>query len=207
MHALLQGTTIGFCIAAPVGPIGLLCIRRSMTEGRVAGFVSGLGAAAADGMYGILAVSGLSAVTHLLLTHRNWIQTAGGIFLLYLGGSILLSKPPSRKDSTTAVRISLPAAFTSTFLLTLSNPATILSFIGIFAGLGLGTTSNGVHASSLLVAGVVLGSTAWWLLLSGIAGWMGRKATAPQLRGINFAAGAIVIALGVAQLVALAREA
>lgn len=178
-----------------------------MTEGRVAGFVSGLGAAAADGMYGILAVSGLSAVTHLLLTHRNWIQTAGGIFLLYLGGSILLSKPPSRRDSTTAVRISLPAAFTSTFLLTLSNPATILSFIGIFAGLGLGTTSNGVHASSLLVAGVVLGSTAWWLLLSGIAGWMGRKATAPQLRGINFAAGAIVIALGVAQLVALAREA
>ncbi|MEO6001723.1 MAG: LysE family transporter [Opitutus sp.] len=206
-YSLFQGLVIGFSIAAPVGPIGLLCIRRSMTNGRLVGFVSGLGAATADAGYGVIAVSGLSFVTRLLLDQRIWIQGLGGGFLFYLGLSMMRAQPPANRAVQPSDGASLAGAFTSTFLLTLSNPATILSFIAIFAGLGvIGSGASGNTAAALLVVGVFLGSATWWLLLSGIAGWLGGKATPRQLRLINVLAGALVLALGLWQLVSLVRS-
>ena len=200
-HSLVQGLLIGFSIAAPVGPIGLLCIRRSMTSGRLVGFVSGLGAASADAVYGIIAVSGLSFVTRLLLDHRGWIHGFGGLFLVYLGISTARAPAPANRAPQPGDAATLAGAFTSTFLLTLSNPATILSFIAIFAGLGvISSGTSGNTPAALIVIGVFLGSATWWLLLSGIAGWLGSKATVGQLRLINVLAGALVITLGLWQL-------
>jgi threonine/homoserine/homoserine lactone efflux protein len=158
MSPLLQGTMIGFAIAAPVGPIGLLCIRRSLNDGRVAGFVSGLGAASADAVYGVIAVSGVTAITSVLLEYRSVLQLLGAVFLVYLGVSIIRT-PQVQSTAEGKNSPSLLAAYASTFGLTLANPATILSFIGIFAGIGL-ATENGpaLYPALLLVAGVFLGS-------------------------------------------------
>src|SRR5437868_1618115 len=126
MSPFLQGLVIGFSIAAPVGPIGLLCIRRSVAHGRAAGFVSGLGAATADALYGVVAALGLTAVTTALLAHRAWLQLGGGIFLVGLGIATFRSRPPTSaaREAETA---RLPAAYASTLALTLTNPMTILS--------------------------------------------------------------------------------
>ncbi len=206
MQSFFQGVIMGFCIAAPVGPIGLLCIRRSIMDGRLAGFISGLGAATADGLCGLIAVSGLSVVTHFLLNHRTSIQCFGGAFLIYLGISFIRAKPPA-KDIQSTRRNSLSGAYASTFALTLSNPVTILSFIGIFAGLGIGAEHSGIVPASFVVTGVVLGSAAWWLLLSTMASWLGSKVSSSRLRLINVAAGALIAALGIWQLSALLRSA
>lgn len=197
---------MGFCIAAPVGPIGLLCIRRSIMEGRLAGFISGLGAATADGVCGLIAVSGLSVVTHFLLNHRTSIQCFGGAFLISLGVSFVRAKPPTKEIQSTTPR-SLSGAYASTFALTLSNPVTILSFIGIFAGLGIGAEHSGIMPASFMVGGVTLGSAAWWLLLSTTASWFGSKISSARLHFINIAAGVLVIAIGLWQLFELLRSA
>src|SRR6185369_560193 len=137
MSNLLKGLVIGFSIAAPVGPIGLLCIRRSLTNGRVAGFVSGLGAATADALYGVVAALGLTAITSALLAHQSWLQLGGGGFLVYLGVTTLRAAPPAAAPRATAPT-NLRSAYFSVLVLTLTNPMTILSFLGIFAGLGIG---------------------------------------------------------------------
>lgn len=205
MPPLLEGLIIGFSIAAPVGPIGLLCIRRSVREGRVAGFVSGLGAASADALYGIVAALGLTAVTSLLLEHQAWLRLGGGAFLVYLGVATLRAPPPT-PASRSAVPKGLWAAYGTTLVLTLTNPMTILSFAGIFAGLGVGTARGGAGPAVLLVAGVFLGSAAWWLILSTTAGWLGARLQGGGLRGVNVASGAIIAGFGVWQLAALAHS-
>ena len=202
MDNFLKGLAMGFCIAAPVGPIGLLCIRRSITDGRLAGFVSGLGAATADTLYGLVAALGLTAVTSFLLSHRPPIQLLGGAFLVYMGLSLIRAKPPAAVTGSAHAR-NLPAAYASTFALTLANPATILSFIGIFAGLGIGVNTSGLLPATLLVTGVFLGSAVWWLLLSTIARWLGAKSHPEHLHLINVASGSLIIAFGAYQLATL----
>ena len=132
---LLKGLIIGFSIAAPVGPIGVLCIRRTLAKGHASGLVSGLGAATADSVYGCVAGFGLTLVSSLLLEGQDWVRSMGGVFLLYLGIRTYLSKP---SDGVPPARgLDLAGDYLSTFLLTLTNPLTILSFAAIFAGLGL----------------------------------------------------------------------
>jgi len=204
MQTLVKGLAIGFSIAAPVGPIGLLCIRRSLADGRLAGFVSGLGAATADALYGLVAALGLTAVMHALVAHRVWLQVGGGGFLLYLGTATLLAKPPAVGGANPlAAAANLRAAYFSVFALTLTNPMTILSFIGIFAGLGLGASAGGATPACWLVTGVFLGSAAWWLLLSTVAGWLGRHLQHSGLRFMNLASGLIIGGFGVWQLAKL----
>lgn len=193
---------MGFCIAAPVGPIGLLCIRRSITDGRLVGFISGLGAATADALYGLIAALGLTAVTSFLLSHRSPIQLFGGAFLVYLGISLIRAKPPSAVAAPAHAR-NLAAAYASTLALTLANPATILAFVGIFAGLGIGVNTSGFVPAGLLVAGVFLGSAVWWLLLSVTANWLGAKFHPDRLHLINVLSGSLIVAFGAWQLVAL----
>ncbi|MSU23342.1 MAG: LysE family translocator [Opitutus sp.] len=207
MSPLVQGLVIGFSIAAPVGPIGLLCLRRSLADGRLAGFVSGLGAATADALYGAVAALGLTAITRVLLDHRALLQLGGGVFLLYLGLATLRAKPGDAGRAETplceAKAGKLSAAYFSLVGLTLANPLTILSFVGIFAGLGVGATAGGGWPAFRLVLGVFLGSAAWWLLLSSAAGWLGRQLAHGGLRTINFASGLVIAGFGAWQLAAL----
>jgi threonine/homoserine/homoserine lactone efflux protein len=134
----LRGLGLGFAIAAPVGPIGVLCIRRTLADGRLVGFVTGLGAATADATYGAVAAFGVSAVTSLLVGLRLWIHLLGALFLAWLGVRTLLARPAVKAATPTApARAGLLTAWASTVMLTLTNPATIISFAAVFAGLGL----------------------------------------------------------------------
>jgi threonine/homoserine/homoserine lactone efflux protein len=199
MPPLAKGLIIGFSIAAPVGPIALLCVRRSLTAGRVVGLVSGFGAATADALYGIIAALGLTALTNLLLEYQRLLQLGGGAFLLYLGLATLRA-PASTAEARAVPSHSLVSAYISTFLLTLSNPMTILSFLGIFAGLGLGDTNPSAYSATLLVSGVFLGSAAWWVLLSFAAAAVGARLKTGGLRAINVVAGLTITVFGVWQL-------
>lgn len=206
MSLFLKSLLIGFAIAAPVGPIGLLCIRRSMIDGRLVGLVTGLGAATADAIFGLIAALGVSAITTLLHTHASLIQLVGGLFLVGLGLAMLRAKPAAaaKADEVSPRAPSLPAAYFSTLILTLANPATILAFIGIFSGLGLGLAAQPSPLSAVtLVAGVFLGSCVWWLLLSTGANWLSRRLNLGALRFINLASGSLILAFGLWQLTAL----
>jgi threonine/homoserine/homoserine lactone efflux protein len=168
-----RGAVIGFAIAAPVGPIGVLCIRRTFAEGRAAGLATGLGAATADAFYGAVAAFGLTSISAFLLGYQSWLQLAGGAFLCVLGLKTFLTRPATR--GTALQGRGLAEAYATTVALTLTNPATILSFIAVFAGAGLGQQQHGTGEAGAMVAGVFLGSAAWWLLLSGfVAHWRAR---------------------------------
>jgi threonine/homoserine/homoserine lactone efflux protein len=189
---ILKGLVIGFSIAAPVGPIGLLCIRRSMAEGQRVGLATCLGAATADAGYGCVAAFGLTGVSSFLVGHRIWLSLIGSLFLCYLGVRTFISNPAVRAANVQAGR--LLSAYLSTLFLTLTNPMTILSFVAVFAGLGLGASANYLGAGSL-VAGVFIGSALWWLLLScGAArfqSWLGHG----WMRFINRLSGNVIFAL------------
>jgi threonine/homoserine/homoserine lactone efflux protein len=170
---LLKGLAIGFAIAAPVGPIGVLCIRRTFAEGRAAGLATGLGAATADALYGAVAGFGLTAVSGVLLGFQSELRLFGGIFLCALGLKTALEKAPGgspRLDGR-----GLAQAYATTVALTLANPATILSFAAVFAGAGLGQQAYGVGEALAIVGGVFLGSALWWLMLTAfVARWRAR---------------------------------
>lgn len=201
MHLPLYvtGLVLGFSIAAPVGPIGVLCIRRTLAEGRLIGFVTGLGAATADAVYGAVAAFGLTAVSGALVAQQSAIRLIGGVFLAYLGIRTLLARPASR-----AVRAAMPGnpatAYASTVVLTLTNPATILSFAAIFAGLGLAAAGRDYPGAALLVLGVFCGSALWWLLLSGVVGLLRARVTPEALRWVNVASGILLLGFGVLAL-------
>ena len=198
---LLQGLVIGFSIAAPVGPIGVLCIRRTLAEGRVYGLVSGLGAATADAVYGCVAGFGITFVSSLLVRQQMWLRLIGGGFLCFLGVRIFLSAPS--EQAAPAKRIGVFSAFASTFFLTLSNPVTILSFAAIFAGLGLGSTGGSYVPAAILVFGVFVGSALWWLVLSGSISLFRARFTPAGLRWLNRISGIIIVVFGVGALLSL----
>jgi threonine/homoserine/homoserine lactone efflux protein len=192
---------MGFSIAAPVGPIGVLCIRRTLAEGRSSGFVSGLGAATADGIYGCIAGFGLTFISRALVDRQGWLRVVGGAFLCYLGIKTLLTRPAERPASIGGT--GLVGAYASTFLLTLTNPMTILSFVTVFAGLGIGD-AGGDYASALaLVLGVFTGSAAWWFLLSGGVSLLRAKFSTQALRWVNWVSGAIIVGFGLLALLSL----
>jgi len=199
---LIRGIVIGFSIAAPVGPIGVLCIRRTLADGRAAGLATGLGAATADAIYGCLAAFGLTVVTHALLGAGIWIRVIGGAFLAYLGIQTLLARPSD--DAARTGGIGLFGAYASTFALTLTNPMTILSFLAVFAALGVGTTHPEPLAAVTLVIGVFLGSALWWLTLSGGVTLLRARFDARRLRWVNWISGLILIAFGFGAIVSVA---
>ena len=167
-----KGILMGLAIAAPVGPIALLCIRRTLASGRWVGLTSGLGAATADGLYGAIAAFGLSALSDLLVAQSGYLQILGGLFLCYLGWKTFWERSdmPTQADLAPAdlqSGLTLASAYSSTLALTLTNPTTIFSFVAIFAGLGITQTQR--IASVTLVFGVFTGSMLWWLvLISGV---------------------------------------
>lgn len=191
---LLKGILIGFSIAAPVGPIGVLCIRRTLADGRTAGLLSGLGAATADALYGCVAGFGMTLISSFLVNQQNWIRLVGGAFLCYLGIKTLLTKPA--QEPAEVKKIGLLGSFISTFFLTVTNPITILSFAAIFAGLGLASSDNNFSSAAILVMGVFCGSAAWWLLLSGVIGLFREKFGHKAMQWVNRISGMIILGFG-----------
>lgn len=191
---LIKGFIIGFSIAAPVGPIGVLTIKRTLTEGRISGFVTGMGAAFADTAYGAVAGFGLIAISSFLISQEFAIKLIGGLFLFYLGVKSFLSKPAT-KEATVASK-GLLNNFISTFFLTLTNPSTILSFIAIFAGLGLASTTADYFSSMAIVFGVFMGSALWWYILSSIVSFFRHKITSERLVWVNRLSGLVLGSFG-----------
>ncbi|PGB76524.1 lysine transporter LysE [Bacillus pseudomycoides] len=188
---LLKGLIIGFSIAAPVGPIGILCIRRTLENGRVVGFMSGLGAATADGLYGLIACLSLTVITNYLINQQLWFQLIGGIFLGYLGVKTYKSKPsntPTKSKNEQNIK-----AYISTFFLTITNPVTILSFIALFSGFGIANSDIDLMAKLILVLGVFLGSILWWLFLSIVVSVLRKRINAHSLIIINKTSGLILL--------------
>lgn len=198
----LKGLLLGFAIAAPVGPIGILCIRKTLHYGRLSGFFTGLGAAAADTIYGAIAITGLTALSSFLLTYKHLLQLAGGIFLAYLALSILRAKTPTQPPITT--HKTLLTDFGTTFLLTLTNPMTILSFVIIFAGIGF-TEYHPAH-TSLFILGVFLGSALWWLILSEGVFFLRTKISPHTILWINRSAAILLLAFSAWFLIAALVE-
>ncbi|MCX5971635.1 MAG: LysE family transporter [Coprothermobacterota bacterium] len=198
-----RGLWLGFSIAAPVGPIGLLCIQRTLNGGMTQGFVSGLGAASADAVYGAVAALGLASLASFLTSVSFWVQLVGSLFLLTLGVRIFFLRP-----ATIAIKSSgsgLLASYGSTFLLTLANPMTILSFLAVFAGIGLARTSTGYIGAGWTVAGVFLGSACWWLFLSAVTGLLRKRVTSIALFWLNRFAGCLLAGFAIYLLVSLWR--
>jgi threonine/homoserine/homoserine lactone efflux protein len=199
---LARGALLGFSIAAPVGPIGVLCIRRTLADGRLMGLATGLGAAAADGVYGALAALGLTAVTGALVGASTIVRLIGGVLLLVMAWRVWTAPAPERAANVSAS--GLLGAFGSTFLLTISNPMTILSFLAVFAGLGIGSTHGRPLAGLLLVLGVIVGSAAWWFLLSAIVSLLRAKFDSRAMRWVNRVSAGVIAAFGVVAIASLA---
>lgn len=196
---LLKGVAIGLSIAAPVGPIGLLCIRRTLADGPVHGFVSGLGAASADAVYGAIAGFGLAAVADTLLGWETALRLVGGVVLLWLGVATMRAKPAGSAAATRGGR-GLLMAYAGTFVLTLANPATILSFLAVFGGLGLAAGGGSLDAAAALVIGVFAGSALWWLGLCVSVGLLRRRMTSRAMTAINVVSGGVLVVFGLAAL-------
>lgn len=198
---LVRGWIAGVVIAAPVGAVGVLCIRRALADGRIAAFVAGLGAAVADTFYGAVAGLGLGLVHSFLSDHQVSLRLLGGALLIYIGwrtwrASITL-------DDTGRTPQGMVQDFMSTLVITLTNPATVIGFMTVFAALGaVGYGNDGLRAGQLIL-GVFAGSASWWLFLSGVASILRDRITDNWLRGLNHAAGALLVLLGVAVLVSV----
>lgn len=200
----LRGLIIGFSIAAPVGPIGVLCIRRTLAEeGAAFGFISGLGAATADAIYGSIAGVGLAFISNILIRQQLWLRLIGGLFLCFLGLKILFTSPA--KQEAFVKGNGLLSTYASTFFLTLTNPMTILSFSAIFAGLGLGSSGGNYLTAAVLVFGVFIGSGLWWLILSSGVGIISTKFSPHMLRWVNRISGTIITIFGLIALLSLKR--
>ena len=189
MEALWRGLGMGFMIAVPVGPIGLLCIRRTLAHGWRAGFASGLGAATADTLYGFLAAAGLTILTTL----QRPAAIIGGFLLLYMAWQTATSIPSQQAS----VRHS--SMYLSTLALTITNPMTIIVFLGMFAGFS-GVNALDTTSAILLVIGVGIGSTLWWLMLAHITARLGRDISPNSMRWINRISGVLIGAFGVAAI-------
>lgn len=186
----IKGWVIGFSIAMPVGPIGILCIQHSLIRGMLYGLIAGLGAALADTVYGAIAGLGISAISSLLVQNQFWIQLLGALFLWYLGFSIYRSKPPV--NAKEAEKLGLWRVFLTTFALTLTNPMTMVCFAGIYAGFGICLPEEGLLSIALLAGGVLIGSAAWWLLLScGVA--LIREKVSLQTPWLNKISGGVIL--------------
>jgi threonine/homoserine/homoserine lactone efflux protein len=193
---LAQSLLIGLAIAAPVGPIGLLVIQRSLLYGRSLGLATGMGAAVADAIYGAVAAFGVTSVIGLLQGARTALALLGGAFLLGLAWRTWHAAPPAPVTSARTPARGLAVAFAGTLLLTLSNPATILSFIAVFGAWG----ARGTPVSPwLVVTGVLLGSATWWLLLCTVVAALRERFDAGMQRVVNRASATVLAAFALWQ--------
>jgi threonine/homoserine/homoserine lactone efflux protein len=195
---LIKGALVGFCLAVPIGPINVLCMRRTLASGRPSGLASGVGAAMADAIYGGVAGFGVHFISSALVGHQMWLRLIGGGLLCYLGYRTFMARAEEREPEEDGAGLLGDAL--STFLLTLTNPMTIVSFAALFAAMGLGQPEKGLLGPALLVAGVFLGSMAWWTVLAGLVGLLRGRLGLHGLRWANRASGAVIAGFGLASM-------
>ncbi|HXN78503.1 MAG TPA: LysE family transporter [Candidatus Dormibacteraeota bacterium] len=192
---LLRGFALGFAVAASPGPISFLCLRRTLLRGRLYGLVSGLGVATADGFYAAVAAFGFAAVVAAIAGGRRPLALIGGVVLIALGARILLERRRDVSEAATTTRAGLAWAYLSTLGLTITNPATILSFAALAATLGL-SPGGGLARPAALVGGVLLGSAAWWCVLAFGASLLRTRLTPAVIRGVSVFSGLAIALLG-----------
>lgn len=205
VHFFIKGFVIGFTIAASIGPIGILCIRRSLAHGYLSGLFSGMGVATADGFYGAVAAFGLTFVSSFLIKQQIWLQIIGIIFLLYLGVKIFLEKPADNNKGEVKSK-GLLNDYVSMFFLTIVNPMTILLFTGIFAGLGVAKGSENYVSASMLTLGVFTGSAMLYFLLSVIFGVFGKKLNSNIIILVNKISGSIIVGFATVTVISLIKN-
>lgn len=196
---LLKGIIIGFALALPIGPIGILCIRKTAAEGHLSGMVVGFGAATADAVYGFIAAFGLTVISDALVTRQMWLRLIGGVFLIYLGVKTFLAKPVENSRGTNGK--GLLGSYVSTFFLTLTNPLSIIAFLGVFAGFGLRNFDLSIGSASTLIAGVFLGSSLWFFLLSYSITLFREKINATGLGWVNRISGLLIVMFGIIAII------
>ena len=196
---VLRGFILGFTIAAAVGPISLLVIRRTIAQGQLYGLVSGLGVATADATYGAIAAFGLAAITDVLVNARVVLGLAGGLFLLWMAWQTMRSSPTEAATPAPTGRRGYAGAYLWILALTMANPMTILSFAALFVGLGV--TGGDPAGAILLTLGVFAGSALWWVVLTTLVGAFRSRLTTTGMRRVNMASGLLI---GAFALVAIA---
>ena len=189
---LARAIGLGFAVAAAVGPISLLTIRRTLAHGQLYGLVSGMGVALADATYAGIAAFGLTAVTSVLVGGRVALGVVGGVVLIWLGLRTFLSRPSTA--AADAARPGLVTAFASIYALTMTNPMTILSFAALFAALGL--SGGAVDDAIAFTLGVLIGSALWWVVLTTVVGRLRSRVTARGLTWVNRISGAAIVVFG-----------
>jgi len=205
LEFLYKGLILGFSVAAPVGPIGVLCINRTINKNFAAGFVSGLGAATADLIYGLIAGLGLAAISTFLIDQKMWIQFIGLVFLIYLGIKTIIKKD-NDIEFKSVVDKGLLKDYFSTLILTITNPMTVLFFITVYAGLGLSNTINEFHSVMQLIFGIFLGSCIWWLFLSGLSNKLKTRISKKILKRIDLVSGILILFFGISILINMIKE-
>jgi arginine exporter protein ArgO len=197
----IKGIAVGFAIAAPIGPVGVLCIQRSLTKGVLYGLVSGMGAAVADATFGAIATFGVSFVADFLDRQRFWFQLGGGGLLLGMGLHTVLAKwrPPSARPGAD----DFAHDWATTFLLTITNPITIFSLTAVFVAVGIAAGTETLLGSGLVVAGVFLGSMLWWTVLCGGVSFFHGQVPDAYLRWIRTVSGIIMLIFGAGVMVHL----
>jgi threonine/homoserine/homoserine lactone efflux protein len=200
-NGIIDGMIVGFSASVPLGPIGVLCIQRTLQRGRLSGFVSGLGAAFSDTLYAVIAGFSLSFIVVFIEEQFFWIQIFGAAILILLGVHIFRSNPAKQLRRQRQGKSSYLQDFISTFLLTISNPLAIFLFIAFFAGFGVVDPKSGIVGQLVLIVGVFLGATAWWLILTSIVALFRQKVNLRRLFWINKIAGSAIIVLVIIGLV------
>lgn len=191
VSAALRGFVLGFAIAATPGPMFFLCLRRTLVSGWRAGLASGLGIATADAIYAAAAAAGIGAAGTLVAGAQRWITLAGGLALLALGARALTRRPSTAGGPAPG----LPGSYATTLLLTLANPAALVSFAAVFAGIGLAGLPR--QATPLVVAGTAMGSLSWWLILVGVLARIRMGPGGRAVRTVGLVSGAALAAFGV----------
>ncbi|WP_051013771.1 LysE family translocator [Pararhodospirillum photometricum] len=197
-YPFFKGLIVGFLIAAPVGPVGILCIRKALADGRLAAFIAGLGAAVADTFYGAVAALGIGLVSNFLMVHKVALSLGGGIFLVVLGWHTLRKPAVLIPEGTT--HVGLLRDFLSTFMITLTNPATVLAFMAVFASFSVVSLDGDAVRAGELILGVFAGSTLWWAILSAAAGAVRSHFTPLWLVWLNRLSGWALILFGIGVL-------
>ena len=195
LRALMEGISVGFVASVPLGPIGVLCIQRTLSKGRRSGFASGCGAASSDFIYAVVAAFSISMVTDFVQAHRQTLFIGGALVLIFLGIRMLISKPHlqlRQQRQTRQTKASLWQDFVSTFFLTISNPLALFVFMGAFSLVGVQETRL---ERILIVGGVFVGAITWWFILTLLVGLFRRMLTLRRLLYITRIAGAIIIGL------------
>jgi threonine/homoserine/homoserine lactone efflux protein len=191
----IKGFVIGMMVAAPLGPIGILSLQRTVSEGYLPGLFSGLGISTADAIYGSIAAFGVTAISGFLISQQLWFRLIGGAVICGFGFQVY-SQAGSSKISSSTNATNCFGAYFSALILTLMNPALIISFAAIFAGLGIAYTKLNAYSALLLVVGVFSGSAIWWLILSCLARRLKMIFTESFVRRINHVSGVLIVGFG-----------